>query len=57
LRDADTNETIAIGTILKYKPVQMPLYDSLGGLLDIEDILQKNRDDYQKSDLKKKVQS
>lgn len=33
----------------------MPIYDSLGGLLEIEDILQKNRDDYQKSDLKKKI--
>lgn len=38
LRDSYTDETIAIGTIIKYKPYELPMYDSLGGLIDLEDI-------------------
>lgn len=38
LRDADTDETIAIGSIMKYKPYKLPFYDSLGGLMDMEEI-------------------
>jgi hypothetical protein len=41
LRDSFTDQTIAIGNIIKYKPSELPTYDSLGDLIDIKAMREK----------------
>lgn len=55
LRDANTDQTIAIGNIVKFKPFELPLYDSLGALIDLKAFREKAKEDYDKSELKKRV--
>jgi hypothetical protein len=55
LRDALTDQTIAIGNIVKYKPIELPKYDSLGSLIDPKEFKDKAKEEYNKSDRKKKV--
>lgn len=55
LRDSQTDQTIAIGNIVKYKPLVLPKYDSLGSLIDPKALREQAREEYAKSDLKKRV--
>ena len=46
LCDPQTNETIAIGTISKIKPYELPIYDSLGSVVDVEEFRKRAREEY-----------